>query len=147
MALGDQFLRGRIAGIACLSTPFLVARRRLFASPFRELVVAGLGLAMFFENAAVRGIAAAYLAVIIYAWITGLAQRVLDSLIEPDLTGMNLLILRTPADEASAAFALSQIIGWISARLYALVPSAVRRAIVTKSIGSVAALTSMDCLT
>ena len=135
-ALADVGLQEKIAGVVCLATPFLVARERdLGRNPLKHLagalVVVMLSTMWIAEKLlptwwpAVGRFAAVVLVaslvmgaftVLVKQW-RGYAERLRSELAPPEIERERLLIVRSPADEASGALALFQFISQLSVRL------------------------------
>ena len=138
-ALRDEKLESEIVGVACLATPFLVARpRRLGPFGFEHLFVMGL-LVLAIIGGAVGallgqwldqlvtfspaiGFAAALVAVATWmivlprwrAW----AWDVVEQLALPPLENTSLLIARPIGDEASSSLSGVQAFGWAVTRVW-----------------------------
>lgn len=136
-ALADSDLADRVAGVACLATPFLVARPRdLGPDPLRHLAgalvvvmfmtlwladrllpVSWPGLARFVTVVLASVLVVSAGALLMRNWHAS-AERLRRELATPDLGADKLLIVRSPADEASGALALFQFVSQLSVRLY-----------------------------
>jgi hypothetical protein len=135
-ALHDTDLKRSIAGIACLATPFLNVRRRDLG-PLGQFYIIVSGAVLFgisipflldllplstpgwLEWIFSMSLApAAFLLVFLMVrwqkWGDGLPQRFAFPEIEPS----RLLIIRTIGDEAQAALAGAQFVGWLSKRFW-----------------------------
>jgi hypothetical protein len=125
MSLEDAPLRRRISGLACLSTPFLVARRRPFGSWLEGVLVVGLLLTLLIgldESVALSVLSGGALSGLLVARLTSLPDRLIKAINIGDLSGLDVLIVRTPADETTPLLALGHLVGWASTRLYAVLP-------------------------
>jgi hypothetical protein len=126
-ALQDVSLQQRLSGIVCLSTPFLHARRRQLGPIPRSTIVAGLIVGPWLlagttlprlgldENTA---IASSLLVVCTAAWAVvrwsrNAADRLLRSLSLPERPPAPTLLVRAAGDEAGAALAAMQFLGWL----------------------------------
>ena len=128
-AMRDEAVESRVAGIVCLSTPFLCAAPRnlgpvgpiaiwwfpVLVTLFCVMPVVEL-LPPEFESAA--GGVALVLAVgagfFISPWITRFAGTVADSLHYPNVPPNKVLIVRSFGDEASAGLSAAYMISWIA---------------------------------
>lgn len=128
-AMRDEAVESRIAGIVCLSTPFLCAAPRnlgpvgpiaiwwfpVVVALFCLMPVVEL-LPPEFESAA--GGVALVLAVgagfFISPWVTRFAGTVADSLRYPNVPPNKVLIVRSFGDEASAGLGAAYMISWIA---------------------------------
>jgi hypothetical protein len=126
ISLEDAGLRHRVSGLACMSTPFLTARRRPFGSWFEGLFALGLFLvsvvSLIDPNEAVGWIALTGFIALMVARMTSLPDRLVKAITLGDLSGLNLLIVRSSADETTPLLALGQLVGWASTKLHAVVP-------------------------
>jgi pimeloyl-ACP methyl ester carboxylesterase len=132
-------LARKIDGIVCLATPFLVARKRdLGPQPALNMVAAITGLCILlmlivgpmlpasWPAAVTSGIQMAILIAVAlpcmvlamwwFTFATALQDELTISSIDPD----RILIVRSPADEASGILVFSQIISWATVRVYLL---------------------------
>lgn len=136
-AMADSSLQEKIDGIVCLATPFLVARERdLGRNPLKHLVGA-LVVVMFLTIwmmdqvlpaswpawgrfaavVLVSSIVMGAFAVLVNKW-REYAERLRRDLASPAIKRDRILIIRSPADEASGALALFQFISQLSVRMY-----------------------------
>lgn len=128
-ALRDGTVESRIAGVVCLSTPFLCAAPRNLgpvgpiAIWWFPVVVALFCLAPAvellpaeFESAAggVAIILALGAGFFISPWVTRFAGTVSESLRYPNVPPHKVLIVRSFGDEASAALGAAYMISWIA---------------------------------
>ena len=134
-ALADPLLNCRIAGLVCLSTPFLTITRRelgpvgrtaLWWLPVVFVFYGGvfaierlspssgdtLGPVLLVASVAV-GFLSAHL-------LNRFATSVSESLTHPTVDPSKVLIVRAAGDEASAALGAVHIISWLSGRLWLL---------------------------
>ena len=139
-ALRDEALRDKIAGVACLATPFLVSRPRVLGSKGVTAHVAGaVGLLLLvllflarwwlsaFEPAWLSELmifafllfSMGLVGVLLKNWRT-FAERLHRALQLATLSQERLLIVRAPGDEASAALLFFQFVSQLSVRLYVL---------------------------
>jgi pimeloyl-ACP methyl ester carboxylesterase len=153
-ALRGATLDERICGVACLSTPFLMARVR----PLSRLAKIGLTVtpallvAFGLGQAVVRsplgaivdrheplqgafGLLMLVLAAFAWYWtpraVRGLSARVFERMQLPELAPHRLFIVRAPGDEASAALGAAQILNFAVSRLWdrtsSILDDAIRR--------------------
>jgi hypothetical protein len=128
-AMRDAAVESRIAGVVCLSTPFLCAAPRnlgpvgAIAIWWFPVVVALLCLVPAvqllpaeFESAAggVAIVLALGAGFFISPWITRFAGTVTESLRYPHVPPHKVLIVRSFGDEASAALGAAYMISWIA---------------------------------
>lgn len=137
-AMRNPELGVRIAGIVCIATPFLVARRRdLGREGVATLLAAPLILsaaAWGFLNDELRAAAPwlpeivglalwTFVAMVVVAWLFARwdrgAKRILETLRLPEATPP-LLIMRAPGDEASALLIFFQFLSLLAVRLFHL---------------------------
>jgi len=116
LAARQPAIRQMLAGVICLSTPFLLARRRHLSDQGYGIAMLGavlLGVASTVSLAVMlRSIALLFVGPVLgWALLHGVkrwSSRVpgfLDAVRLPDVTGLPLLIVRTPDDEASLSLA------------------------------------------
>jgi len=134
MALGDSNLRERIAGVACLATPFIAARdRNIGRDPWAIIVPGSLGLyccliglmvAISDSPWVVLGLAAIACGLLVGAYLL-LRKRVIEhaSILRGELSPRplekdKLLLIRSPGDEASGALAIFQFFSQATVRLF-----------------------------
>ena len=153
-ALRGATLDERFCGVACLSTPFLMARVR----PMSRLARAGLtvtpallvafGLGQAVERSPLGAIvdrheplqvtfALLVLVLAAFAWrwtpraVQALSARVLERMQLPELAPNQLFVMRAPGDEASAALGAAQILNFAVSRIWdrasSLLDDAIRR--------------------
>jgi hypothetical protein len=143
MALGDSNLREQIAGLACLATPFILAWDRNIGRDPRTIVTVNslvlLALAIFplslYFNLYFFGqwklwilvgllpIASAlldYVFVLLGKRVRAHASKLRDELTPRPLGKNKLLLIRSPADEASVTLAAIQFLSQVSVRLFLL---------------------------
>lgn len=144
----------RICGVACLSTPFLLARVR----PMSRLAKVGLtvtpallvafGLGQVVVHSPLGAIVDRHeplqgafgflmlvLAALAWYWtpraIRGLSARVFERMQLPELAPHRLFVVRAPGDEASAALGAAQILNFAVARIWdrasSILDDAIRR--------------------
>ena len=132
-AMRDKAVEARIAGVVCLSTPFLWASPRdlgpvgrialwwfpvvialICLVPAVELLPLGL------QEAAgpVALIIAVGLGFVVSPWVTKFAEIVARALQYPDVQPRKVLIVRSFGDEASAALGAAHMISWIAEILW-----------------------------
>jgi len=128
-AMREKAVAARMAGVVCLSTPFLWASPRNLGPVGRIalwwfpvvmalfcLVPAVELLPVSFQSTA-GGIAlliAMSLGFVISPWITKFARIVAGALQYPDVSPCKVLIVRSFGDEASAALGAAHVISWIA---------------------------------
>ena len=153
-ALRGATLDERICGVACLSTPFLMARVR----PMSRLARAGLtvtpallvafGLGQAVERSPLGaivdrheplqvafGLLVLVLAAFAWRWtpraVQALSARVFERMQLPELAPNQLFVMRAPGDEASAALGAAQILNFAVSRIWdrasSLLDDAIRR--------------------
>ena len=153
-ALRGATLDERICGVACLSTPFLMARVR----PMSRLARAGLtvtpallvafGLGQAVERSPLGAIVDRHeplqvafgllvLVLAAFAWhwtpraVQALSARVFERMQLPELAPNQLFVMRAPGDEASAALGAAQILNFAVSRIWdrasSLLDDAIRR--------------------
>jgi hypothetical protein len=139
MALGDSNLRDRIAGVACLATPFIVAGDRnigrdtwaileVSSIPPVALVILVFSLPVvkewnFFWAFVVLTTASSLLIGVFSLLgrrVKEHASKLLRELTPRPLDKHQLLLLRSPADEASASLAIFQFLSQLTVRLFLL---------------------------
>ncbi|MCX6214109.1 alpha/beta fold hydrolase [Spirosoma sp.] len=138
-AISGTPLEDQISGVVCLATPFLVARKRnlggdlgkhftgaaglvvaivtgvmfgilpSWISPFRVRATVGVGLATLLVGLPMYFIA--------QRWLK-FADGLLKDLTSPAIDPEKVIIMRSPADEASGALSLFQFVSHLSVRLY-----------------------------
>jgi pimeloyl-ACP methyl ester carboxylesterase len=132
VAASDPRVRSHVQGIACLSTPFIRARRRhfgrlhtvlpaLLGQGASALSVAGLwalsstspSILALLGLYVVSGLATFTLLLFLHAF----ADRVVDSFAIADLSGIPIRIIRRDADEASLALTAGQACSWLLNRV------------------------------
>jgi hypothetical protein len=145
MALGDSNLRERIAGVACLATPFIVAwDRNIGLGTWVVVGVSGTGLVFLlikllyrlnaieewipriegWNNPFVAGAAlgiASLLFVVFFLLVRRMkehASKLRRELTPRPLDKHQLLLLRSPGDEASASLAVFQFLSQLTVRLF-----------------------------
>jgi len=129
----DPKLRERVAGVACLATPFLSARNRQLGWSSTE-VATGLIAVLFltatflivrFFNwfAAIASVLVASTGVEVLRWLRRGLERLKDGLQTAPLQGDRLLIVRSPADEASLFLAFFQFVSWLTVKVFLLAQS------------------------
>jgi Ca2+/Na+ antiporter len=133
MAVGDSNLRERIAGIACLATPFIVASERSIGRDTWAIVkVSSIVLLSFVilvlvikEWSVFWDLVAMAIAFFLLSIFSLLGKRVQEhaSKLRRELTPRPLdkhqvLLLRSPADEASASLAVFQFVSQLTVRLF-----------------------------
>jgi hypothetical protein len=137
-ALADPDLQGKVAGVACLATPFLMLRERdLGQNPWKglagALVVIMILLFWLLDHvllpdswpaigrfAIIVGVSALLMGAVVELvrkW-RKFAERLRRDLPSPTVDPDKLLIVRSPADEASGALALFQFISQLTVRAY-----------------------------
>jgi hypothetical protein len=146
----DPFLRSGLAGIICISTPFLHVYRRRWEElgaghimlgikvlPFAMLIALQyvlaqrLGMIRALEN--VVPVAIALAVVVLPAMRRGMVKASGASfnwrqqVASPALAGVNLFIVRGSADEAWAGLAASQLVATLIARIWRLASRVVNR--------------------
>jgi hypothetical protein len=133
MALKDEEIRSRVAGVACLSTPFIQATLRI--DPLQQLyfqlaALLGVGTVVIFfalENVGAISwiLTTAILALVAHS--QAYAKKSLPMLALPNLTGLNILLIRTSGDEAAGSLAAAYFARWLlrklSSYLYHLWPA------------------------
>jgi hypothetical protein len=132
-------LARKIDGIVCLAAPFLVARKRdLGPQPVLNMAAAIVGVCMLlmliigamlpasWPAAATFAIQAAVLIAVALpfralarGWFR-FAKELQNELTTPSIDPDRILIVRSPADEASGILVFSQIISWATVRVYLL---------------------------
>jgi hypothetical protein len=132
-AMRDKAVEARIAGVVCLSTPFLWASPRNLGPVGRialwwfPVVIALVCLVPAVELLPLaRQSAAGPIALIIAVglgfvfspWATKFANVVAGALQYPDVQPSKVLIVRSFGDEASAALGAAHMISWIAERLW-----------------------------
>lgn len=136
---GDALLRSQVRGITCLSTPFLAARPRPFTRALTGFSIAWFALALLISlvdlpaTTPLACLSSVVVCALIYATASRSCERILAAVRQPHLAGLNLLLVRTAADETSGVFAAGHILGWVSSRFSALVPWLIRRVFVAPS--------------
>jgi hypothetical protein len=139
MSLEDDALRRKIFALVCLSTPFLVARHRPFGSWLEGMLAVGLAFAMLAAlpgSVALSVLSGVALGGLLVARLKSLPGRLIKAVTIGDLSGLNLLIVRSAADETTPLLALGHLTGWASTRLYAAPSHLVRLALLTPKDGS-----------
>jgi hypothetical protein len=131
-------LRERISGVVCLATPFLVRRVRDLGSNQRELltgaavvfILTGIFLGNRLSATAsvpgwvhalvpfVIGVLSAVIVLLLFQSWQRFGQELIRQMTFPGLDRDKLLILRSPADEASAGMAFGQILCQIGVLLF-----------------------------
>lgn len=130
-------LAKRIDGIVCLATPFLVARKRdLGPQPIPNMAAAAIGVwillmlsigamlpsswpaavTFVFQTAALIVAGLTFIA-LAREWL-GFAKKLQNELTTPSIDPDRVLIVRSPADEASGILVFSQFISWATVRGY-----------------------------
>lgn len=132
-AMRDKAVEARIAGVVCLSTPFLWASPRDLGPVGRIalwwfpvvialvcLVPAVELLPLALQSAAgpIALIIAVGLGFVFSPWATKFAETVAGALQYPDLQPCKVLIVRSFGDEASAALGAAHMISWIAELLW-----------------------------
>jgi pimeloyl-ACP methyl ester carboxylesterase len=132
-AMRDKAVEARIAGVVCLSTPFLWASPRNLGPVGRIalwwfpvvialvcLVPAVELLPLALQSAAgpIALIIAVGLGFVFSPWATKFAKTVAGALQYPDVQPRKVLIVRSFGDEASAALGAAHMISWIAERLW-----------------------------
>jgi pimeloyl-ACP methyl ester carboxylesterase len=132
-AMRDKAVEARIAGVVCLSTPFLwasprnlgpVGRIALWWFPVVIALVCLLPavelLPLALQSAAgpIALIIAVGLGFVFSPWATKFAKTVAGALQYPDVQPRKVLIVRSFGDEASAALGAAHMISWIAERLW-----------------------------
>jgi len=132
-AMRDKAVEARIAGVVCLSTPFLwasprnlgpVGRIALWWFPvvmaFVCLVPAVELLPLALQSAAgpIALIIAVGVGFVFSPWATKFAKTVAGALQYPDVQSRKILIVRSFGDEASAALGAAHMISWIAELLW-----------------------------
>lgn len=141
-ALKDPFLAANVVGLACLSTPFLHARRRNLGAYgstillYFGIVIYGgflyFGLNALFEVVLpplpssdvtqVFRFALSFICILpmiaFMGWIIRTANKLEHTLEVPVLKWHQLLIVRGPGDEASCALSTSQFVSWAATRFW-----------------------------
>ncbi len=141
-ALDDPEIRKTVSGTVCLATPFIQCRPRPLPRNTMQLLVTVLALAVFFSLlprtprsipgplllipayivalAVVFGIRA-LLSYVVLGHLRGkfdeIYKAVVASFSLPQLSSTELLVLRAPGDEASAALGASEFASWLFGRL------------------------------
>ena len=153
-ALREAALDERICGVACLSTPFLMARVRpmsrlarvgltvtpalLVAFGFGQVVVhspLGAIVDRHEDLKGVFGLLTLVLAAFAWYWtpraVQRLSARVFERMQLPELAPHRLFIVRAPRDEASAALGAAQILNFAVSRIWdrasSILDDAIRR--------------------
>jgi hypothetical protein len=138
-ALRDNEVNRAVAGIVCLATPFLHARPRDLGPHWESHLMAmsvilcavffGLGVAILsawfpilnelpdFVGVFFSAIGVVVVTVVVLIWEKW-GGRLLQQLSFPNIEPNRLLIVRTIGDEAQAALAGAQVIGWLSMRIW-----------------------------
>lgn len=138
-AVGSPNLQARIAGVACLATPFISARPRdLGRNPLTTLAAAIVALLLFlywlldtfvvipWEGLARLGIEVFVGTVLmsgasLFLWAAmKYSKKLCRELTPPPIKTEKLLIIRSPADEATGALAMFQFISQVTVRLFLL---------------------------
>ena len=141
-ALATSNLRGKVAGVVCLATPFLAAQERdIGQDPWRTLAGALLVLVLALlwlmnvllptswptpARLAVMVLVGSFLMSLILLLIKNArehARRLRREITSSPTKRDKLLIIRSPADEASGAIAIFQFISQITVRLFLLTQS------------------------
>lgn len=137
-ALRDAALAAQVAGLACLATPFLVARRRDLGSKGVTNILAAVFLTVLLVHQLLieprlspwLGEYGAVAINFLMLWTLGVAlllaykrwdawvERLLDSLRLAELPSPKLLLLRTTGDEASALLLFFQFVSMLAVRLF-----------------------------
>jgi pimeloyl-ACP methyl ester carboxylesterase len=140
-ALRGATLDERICGVACLSTPFLMARVRpmsrlakvgltvtpalLVAFGFGQVVVhspLGAIVDRHEDLKGVFGLLVLVLGALAWYWtpraVQGLSARVFERMQLPELAPDRLFLVRAPGDEASAALGAAQILNFAVSRIW-----------------------------
>jgi pimeloyl-ACP methyl ester carboxylesterase len=132
-AMRDEAVEARIAGVVCLSTPFLwasprdlgpVGRIALWWFPVVIALVCLvpavelLPLALQDAAGAIALIIAVGLGLVFSPWATKFAKVVAGALQYPDVQPRKVLIVRSFGDEASAALGAAHMISWIAELLW-----------------------------
>jgi len=129
MALGDSNLRERIAGVACLATPFIVAwDRNIGRGTWLIVAVSSFGVLFYvihrlvLKEPTLVAMAIAFSLVSVF-YLLGKRVKERASKLRRELTPRPLekhqvLILRSPADEASASLAVFQFLSQLTVRLF-----------------------------
>jgi len=132
-AMRDKAVEARIAGVVCLSTPFLwasprdlgpVGRIALWWFPVVMVLVCLvpavelLPLALQDGAGAIALIIAVGLGFVFSPWATKFATVVAGALQYPDVQPRKVLIVRSFGDEASAALGAAHMISWIAEILW-----------------------------
>jgi hypothetical protein len=142
-ALAHPQLQSRIAGVACLATPFITARDRDLGRDPLQLVATAIVVTMFVvmwgvdasPASAWPGVIRFGLMVLLSAILMGIvvvaaraaheqARRLIAAFSPPALPEHRLLILRAPSDEASGAISVMQFVSQLTVRLFLLVSAA-----------------------
>ena len=134
MALGDSNLREKIAGVACLATPFIVARPRDVGRDFWPIIRLNIYIALVWALSASVGAIkmgkSGWIALIAYALLVFVFFFLLDKLMRVNSMNLqeelsvglleknDLLIIRSPGDEASGVLAVFQFLSQATVRLY-----------------------------
>jgi len=127
-ALRDPWLAQRIDGLICLSTPFLtVIRRQVDGAMMLGIIFSPLLiLAATFRNPYALVAGGAFCMALWYA-LNKLGPFILDATAYPSLDPRRVLLMRTVADEASAAigiaYFISRLMGAISAIAHGILMS------------------------
>jgi len=139
-ALADPMLNERIAGLVCLSTPFLTVEPRNLG-PLGHTVLGWFpGIAIFMGGCVIFGLFGqlnavnnglldfiGILLVCVFAIAGGIlgprllnrfSMSVVDSLQYPSVDPSRLLILRAAGDEAAAILGLTHVISWAAGRFW-----------------------------
>ena len=137
-ALRDPALMGKVSGVACLATPFIVARERRLGQSQAWHIGGGMVALMFLllcamgHSNAFSGILGPYAGVarflvpvmfligfmlLVRVW-KNFSDRLLAELTLPSVPSNKLLIVRAPGDEASSALSFFQFVSQLSVRVY-----------------------------
>jgi len=132
-ALADPLVKERVAGVVCLSTPFLNAAPRELGPVgttalrwlpsviifWTSVGILQLVLPTYAEGAAavilVGSLATGFVAP---RWISHVSASALESLAYPTIDSSRVLIVRTAGDEASAALGATHFLSWSAGRLW-----------------------------
>jgi pimeloyl-ACP methyl ester carboxylesterase len=145
-ALADPLLNERVAGIVCLSTPFLTVGPRnlgpvgataLWWLPVVAIFYGGMFAVEQVTTANTDSLAGVLLVVAIASGfltsrlLTRLSTSVRESLQYPVVDPSKLLILRAAGDEAAAVFGLTHVISWTAGQIWLLTSDTLGRIVET----------------
>jgi hypothetical protein len=144
-ALESASMADRIAGVICLSTPFLQARTRdlggissiaLSAAPAFLLVWLGQLVQILYPPAGEPVVAVCVVLALIAAILAPrafrrIADRLQRAFVSTSMPADRVLILRTPGDEAYAALATAHLVSWLIGKAWSIPGRALAGAVQT----------------